>query len=1110
MWNFKSLQKPLMALFLLCLFPLGALAQSVVKGTVNDEAGEPIIGATVKVAGSNIGAITDFNGNFSVDAASNATLEISYVGYTTQKVKVAGKNNITVVMKEDAQMLSDVVVVGYGTMKKSDISGSVATVDQEAVMKRVPQNIGQALQGAAAGVMVSQQDGSPDGKAAIRIRGVGTINGDASPLYVVDGVQVGNNADFVNPSDIERIEILKDASATAIYGSAGANGVVMITTKHGQKGHTNITITADFGLQTLPYKLDVLGLNQYAAAIKEAKSNDGAMFINQIWNANPSSLREVNWQKEMTRAALRQQYGASVNGGNDKTTYNISFGYNHVNGLVINTNYQRFTTRANITSKINKYLEIGGDINYTHSESHGSNASMGNNQNLSSLRDFASMTPTLDYYDQNDASKEIIHPYLTNPDGAPGSYGAGYLMTPNGWEGNTSIAANPYATQMENGERARNGFDRIQTTAFVDITFFELAHHKLDIRSQGTYTYWGNNSSDYTGGRTRWNQIGGNWTEVLLPSGSDQSFAFSLNNSHGYSLGLQTYLTYNLDFTNHNLTLMLGNEVGKSWGQWTSASAREFDSLENRNIKLTNKPDDIQGNGAYNADVHTISYFARASYTLMDRYIITGTVRKDGSSNFSGGNRWGTFPSVAGAWRISEEPFLRDVKFVNNLKLRVGWGQTGNAGGVAGKSIAALNSNGGNNAVIFYPSSPGVAGAFGGNRDRQGGWQADLVDTNLKWETTEMTNIGIDFAFLNDFDITLDYFIKKTKDLLLYQQIRPTAGFTQIYTNYGEIENKGFEFAIGYHHNFNKDFSLNARLTGSTIKNKVKKMGDPLYNTASGNNGASAYDGSQVGAIDGNGDWNNHSICKEGEAVGSYYGYVTDGIIKDQADLQAYLAKLGGSESGVPNDEMTKVDGDHPLTVGDMKFKDINNDGRIDSEDRQILGNGFPALNYGLTVGATYKDWDFNLYMYGVFGQDVLSYSAMKMSSMRQLDDQCTPNILAEAYDQAFRNGSGSLPRLSIIDSNRNYRVSDMWVRNGDFLRISNLQVGYTLPQNFSKKLSIQKARIYLGVSNLLTISGYNKYGDPECGSGSVLYAGLDTGRYPQPRTFMGGINVTF
>ena len=1106
MWNLKKLQKPLAVLFLLCLLPAGAMAQSIVKGVVNDEAGEPIIGATVKVQGTNEGSITDMDGNFSVRANANATLNVSYIGYESQSVAVGGKSFLTIVLKEDSRTLDDVVVIGYGTMKKSDISGSVATVDQEAVMKRVPQNIGQALQGSAAGVLVSQQDGSPEGRAAIRIRGIGTINGDASPLYVVDGVQVGTSADFVNPADIERIEILKDASATAIYGSAGANGVIMITTKHGKKGVTNINLTADFGLQTLPYTLDVMNLSQYASAIKEAKTNDGAMFINKLWD-NPSGAQEIDWQKEMTRAALRQTYGASVSGGNDKTQYNLSFGYTDVNGLVINTNYKRFTTRANVSTKVNKYLEIGGDLNYTHSESHGSNAAMGNNQNLSSLRDFASMTPTLDYFDQNDPSKKMVHVNLVNPDG---TFGAGYLMTPNGWEGNTSIAANPYATQKENGERARNGFDRIQTTGYIDVTFLDIDHHKLDVRSQATYTYWGNNSSDYTGGRTRYNLIDGQWTEVLLPSGSDQSYAFSLNNSHGYSLGIQTYLTYNLNYDIHNLTLMVGNEVSKSWGQWVSASARQFDSVWNRNLALTNDPDNKQGSGAYNADTHTISYFARGTYSLMDRYILTATVRRDGSSNFGSGNRWGTFPSVAGAWRISEEPFMKDAKWVNNLKLRLGWGQTGNAGNIQGKAIAALNSDGGNCAVMFYPTSPGIAGAFGGNRERQGGWLSDLVDTNLKWETTEMTNIGIDFAFLNDWDITLDYFIKNTKDLLLYQQIRPTAGYTQIYTNYGEIQNKGFEFAVGYHKQFTRDFNFSARLTGSTIKNKVKKMGDPLYNTASANNGAGAYDGSQVGAIDGNGDWNNHSICMEGEAVGSFYGYVTDGIIKDEADLAAYKERLKNPEDGTLNDEMTKVDGDHPLAVGDMKFKDLNGDGKIDSDDRKVLGNGFPALNYGLNLAATYKDWDFNIYMYGVFGQDILSYSAMKMSSMRQLDDQCTPNILTEAYDAAFRNGSGSLPRLSIIDSNRNYRVSDMWVKNGDFLRISNIQVGYTLPKDICNMLSIQKARVYVGVSNLLTISGYNKYGDPECGSGSVLYTGLDTGRYPQPRTFMGGVNITF
>lgn len=443
---------------------------------------------------------------------------------------------------------------------------------------------------------------------------------------------------------------------------------------------------------------------------------------------------------------------------------------------------------------------------------------------------------------------------------------------------------------------------------------------------------------------------------------------------------------------------------------------------------------------------------------------------------------------------------MKDITAVNNLKLRLGWGQTGNAGNIAGKGVAALS---GDAAYAFYVGGNGVSG-YWGNRTRETGWFAPLVDTNLKWETTEMTNIGLDFAFLNDWDITLDYFVKNTKDLLLVQQIRPTAGFTSVYTNYGEIQNKGFEFAVGYHKQLTKDFSFNARLTGSTISNKVKKMGDPIYSEATGGNNADAasgFDGSQVGAVDGNGHWARHSICMEGEAVGSFYGFLTDGLIKDEADLAEYSKLI---------DDYSKANNEHPLAIGDVKFRDVNNDGKIDDDDRVILGNGFPTLNYGLNLGATYKDWDFSIYMYGVLGQDILSYSAMKLSSMTQLDDQTTPNILKSAYNEAFRNGSGTLPRLSIGDYSRNTRVSDLWVKNGDFLRISNIQVGYTLPKNICNKLSVQKARVYVGVSNLLTISGYNKYGDPEVGTGSILFQGLDTGRYPMPRTFMAGLNVTF
>ena len=1077
------------------MMPLCANAQNItVKGNVKDVNGEPLIGVNVLQVGTTNGIITDFDGNYQLNVPSNARLSFSFIGYRTQYVTVNGRKQINVTLEEDARTLEEVVVVGYGTMKKSDISGAVTTVNQEAVMRRVPQNIGQALQGAAAGVIVTQQDGAPDANAAIRIRGVGTINGDASPLYVVDGVQVGTNANFVNPSDIERIEILKDASATAIYGSAGANGVVMITTKHGKKGSSQINITADFGLQTLPYTLDTQGIDAYAAAIREARANDGNGLYNQIWDQKFDGKRQyINWQKEMTRPALRQQYGLSLNGGNDKTQYSLSAGYMDVEGLVVNTNYNRFTMRANVNSKINKFLEIGGDINYVRSSSHGSNMALGNNGNMSSLRDFAFMTPTLDYLVNNDINGELIKVNLENPDG---TYGTGYLNTSDGWEGNTSIFNNPYASQMENGERNRNASHRIQTTGYVDLTFLDTKNHKLNIKTQGTYTYSGNHSSDFTGGRKRYNYIGGKLTEIEeFQTKTDQIYSFSMNQSVYNSLGIQTYLTYNFQNDLHSLNLMAGNEVSKSWGEWLNASVKNFPSVNNRDMGLTQDPTSKQSGGAYNAEVRSISYFARASYVLMDRYILTGTIRRDGSSNFGSGNRWGTFPSAAAAWRISEEAFMKDIDFVDNLKLRVGWGQTGNSGNMTGRAVAALS---GDAAYNFYPAG-GHAGAFGGNRIRLTGWYAGLVDTNLKWETNEMLNFGIDFSFLENWDVTLEYFIKNTKDLLLTQQIRPTAGFTSIYTNYGEIENKGFEFTVNYHKQVNKDFGFNVSLNGSTLSNKVKKMGDPIYSTCSAN-GAGTLDGSNVQAVgDPNGfKWGDHSICMEGEAVGSFYGFLTDGIIKNEAELAEYQKNITSDSYG------------SGASVGDFRFKDVNGDKVIDGNDRVILGNGFPALNYGITVGATYKDWDFSMAMNGVLGQEIFSYSAMRLSNMFASDDQTTVNVLKESYDAAFRNGEGSLPRLSLLDLNSNRRASDAWVKNGDFFRISNLQVGYTLPKEISKKLSIQKARVYLGVQNLLLLSGYKKYGDPEVGQGSVLYTGLDTGRYPMPRTFMAGLNVTF
>ena len=541
---------------------------------------------------------------------------------------------------------------------------------------------------------------------------------------------------------------------------------------------------------------------------------------------------------------------------------------------------------------------------------------------------------------------------------------------------------------------------------------------------------------------------------------------------------------------------MLGNEVSRWYGQWVSASSVGYDSKDVRDLSLTTQANRRNASGKLELESRKISYFGRASYSLMDRYLLTATIRRDGSSNFGSGNRWGTFPSLAAGWRISEEAFMKDIKWIDNLKLRFGWGQTGNSGGPTDLSAPGLNLDG---RYIYYKNTDPI-GMGTGSTNISTGFYNVLKDPDLKWETNEQTNIGIDAAFFGgQLVVGLDYFVRTSKDLLLYRNIRPSSGFERIYTNYGEIQNKGLEFSIAYNKRINKDLSINATLTGSTLKNEVKKMGDPIYNTNSdsSSNANPTGDGSNTGAV-GSADgyhWGNHSICKEGEAVGSFYGYRVEGIITD-ADMLA----------------RAKAQGQDKAQLGDYLFKDLNGDGTLNEQDMDILGHGFPTLNYGITLGANYKNWDFTMQMHGVFGQDIYSYSAMRLTNMFSSDDGTSPNILSEAASNAWSpsNPGGSEARLSLLDPNYNMRASDAWVKNGDFLKISNIQIGYTLPREIAKKCMIQSARIYLAVQNVCCISGYNKYGDPECGQGSVLYTGLDTGRYPMPRTYSCGINVTF
>jgi TonB-linked SusC/RagA family outer membrane protein len=950
--------------------------------------------------------------------------------------------------------------------------------------------------------MVQMQDGAPDANSQVRIRGVATINGNADPLYVVDGVQVGNNANFLNPSDVESIEILKDASATAIYGSAGANGVVMITTKHGTKGKTNVNITANLGLQTAPGNLDVVSLDGYAKTIRTARANDGTAVWNDVWTEQYDGKRKyIDWLDEMTRTSFKQDYNLSASGGTDKTQYNASVGFLRNDGVVVNTQYQRINARANVKSKVNDFIEFGADVMFTHTDSHGSNNSVGNFGNLSSYRDYAFACPTMDFVTRGDATYDLdgipagtyVSPNVVNPDGTYGEVLSG-KDTNDGMWGTT--LGNMYAKQMEKKGRSRS--NRALASAYLAITPIK----GLQWKTQVSYDYSGASGNDFSGGIERYNIINGQYinvtkgTNAYVNPGDNNAYSLSIWNNDGQTLDIQNTLTYNWSNDMHDVTVMLGNEVSRWYGQNANAGAKGFQSKDIRSIGLNTGEYPTSAGGSISLESRGISYFGRLAYSLMGRYNLTATIRRDGSSNFGEGNRWGTFPSAAVAWRIKEESFLKDFKPISNAKIRFGWGQTGNAGGIAGRSTYALSSE--NTKHQFYDF--GLGGGSTGSFHRVQGFYAPLVDTNLKWETNEQLNFGLDLGFLNnELTVTLDYFTRKTKDLLIERQIRPSAGNTSIYTNFGQINNYGFEFSVNYNKQLNKDWSINVALNGSTLKNEIKKMGVDYTSTCGGSNSTysaeDSMDGSNVGAVNGTGFlWNDHSICREGEAVGSYYGWRVAGIITDQAMLDK--AKAQGQDAA----------------MGDYLFQDIDGNNVLDDADRVILGNGLPSFNFGLNLSAAYKNWDFSLYTYGVLGMDILSYSKMRYSIMNPSDDSWTPALLEESYNNMWstNNPGGLLARLTRLDNNKNSRISDAWIESGDFLKVSNIQVGYNIPRPLLSTIGISAARIYAAVQNLFTISGYTKYGDPEVGQGSVIYTGLDTGRYATPRTFMFGLNVTF
>lgn len=1012
-----------------------------ITGKVTDPQGEPLPGVTVMVKGTTIGTVTDANGNFTLRIPTEAqTLQVSFVGMKTQEIPIGNRTTFNVRLEEEAIGLQEVVAVGYGTMRKSDITGSVASISADEMMKRNPVNIGQGLQGAAAGVSVLRNSGDPAGDVTIRIRGVATINNSADPLFVVDGIPMGTTIDFLNPNDVESIEILKDASATAIYGSQGANGVILISTKKGVKGPTTMRFSANFGIQTLGYKFNVMNAEQFVLAARQAAANDGNILTNGAWINYDKELNSIDWQKEMTRAALQQNYNLSIMGGSETTQGVMSVGFLNNDGIIINSNFKRFTANANLHHTIKGFMRTGINLSYMHNERYG-----GGN-----LLTYATTIPTMDDVDENG---NLINVPIRYPDGTWGHF-------KREGNGDTNKGQDNLVAEARTRD-AKNYGNRLIANGYLD---FDITKG-LVFKTIGGLNYMANSFRRYNMKHER----------TFLAIGRPDEFITSQNQD--YTLSLESYLTYDLNINNvHRLNLMGGFSASSYKPQDINVNALDFPAKNIRRIELTNNKSTINAGGGLGRESRTQSFFGRANYSLLDRYLLTATLRRDGSSNFGSGNRYGNFPSLSFAWRISEEEFIKNLGLFSNMKLRMGWGQTGNAGYSTNLSVDQLSSD--RIAYYFYVNgkeeiAPGLA-------------QVREIDTNLKWETNEQTNIGLDLGFLNNYlGFSFDYFIRDTKDLLLYRPIRPSTGYTDIYTNAGHIRNSGFEFLVFYQQKIN-EWDLNIRLNGSTLKNKAIDVGDDIY-----------FD-EDVPAGD---YWNNYSLTRNGYPVGSFYGWRVDGIFQSQKEIDDLNAKVAPENHGGYYQSAS-------TQPGDFKYKDLNGDGWIDDKDREILGNGYPKLNFGLNVNIGYKNWDFGLFAYGVLGQKILSYAYKNLTSM-YIADGGYRNVLRKYAENAWtpENKSNKYPRLTKQDANHNGQVSDAFLKNGDFLKIQNFQIGYTFPKKAIHGLKLENLRLFASVENLLTITKYDA-GDPEIGTNKVLQAGFDGGRYPFPRIFAFGLTL--
>lgn len=982
-----------------------------VTGTVTDVSGEPIIGANIRIKGTTTGTITDIDGNFSIEAKPQSVIEVSYIGYLTQETVINNQKSIRFLLKEDTKTLDEVVVIGYGVQKKADLTGSVANINTEKLNTQSNANIGQALQGKIAGVDIVSQGGAPGSGTRIMVRGIGTLN-NASPLYIVDGMYM-NSIDHINPNDIASIDVLKDASSAAIYGSRAANGVIIVTTKEGSntEGKPIIDLSVNLGISTASKFLDMLDAKGWAEVTTIARQAIGKPALDMATDL--ANKPDNDWQDIMFRPALMQNYNLAVKGGGKYSTYYTGLGYFNQDGIVKGTNYQRY----NIQSK-NDYKRgiFSAGTNLIISFSH--DKPLHQELRGGMIGTILQSVPTLEKYD----------------DTREGGYGGTY--------GDVVNIPHPLVIIDDNIMDRYNENVKIFANLYAQIELFKGLKYKLNLTPDFSFERYKNYLNKYDFG--------------LATNSITQ---LTERQRRRRNILVENLLTFDRTFGEHKISALAGYTYQDSRFRHIQAYGEGLpQGLEEIDAATTNRSN--EGNSWRSV---LTSILGRVFYSYQNKYLFTATIRRDGSSKFGKNNRYGYFPSFSLGWNVAEEKFMENVHWLDQLKLRGGYGVLGNQE-IDNYQYSSTITTG-----INYPDGNGGL--------LQGAFPKNFANPDIKWEETAMTNVGIDFmAFNNRLSLTADYYVKNTKDILLTVPIPiSSGGANDPIRNAGKIRNNGFEFNLGWMDQPNPDISYGINLIGSFNKNKVIAMG------------------SESGSIKG-GSTNQNittSETKAGYPIGGYWLISTAGYFNSQEEVDAY-AKDGKKIQPAAE-------------PGDIKFVDANNDGVINDDDRVFQGSPFPDFTFALNGNMRYKNFDLSIGLQGVLGNKI--YNATRQT----LEDVTKgSNFLASCLDYwTPENKNASHPRLTWDDPNRNTRAeSDRYLENGSYLRLRSVQLGYTFPQTWFKG-AIQHARVYINAENLFTITSYSGY-SPDVNADNANYRGFDNFIYPTNRTFMLGLNVTF